>query len=218
MLVVFVIYVFLRSVRATVIPAVAIPVSIIGTFSFLYFAGFSINTLSLLGLVLAIGIVVDDAIVVGESTHVEQSRTGDKLRGAILGAQTLVIPVAFGVLTTIAAFTPLAFLPGPMGQMSRVLPMIVISCLIFSLIEAMLILPAHLGHGRKPLNAEASTLISKGWRRFQGRVAGGLQYVIEQRRRDRRPHSPCSDRPPRARDSDARGRARGARHPKARYE
>ena len=179
LLVLAILAMFLR-LRLAIWVSLGIPISFLGAVILMPMLGLSINFITLLGFIIVLGIVVDDAIVVGESTHVEQSRTGDKLRGAILGAQTLVIPVAFGVLTTIAAFTPLAFLPGPMGQMSRVLPMIVISCLIFSLIEAMLILPAHLGHGRKPLNAEASTLISKSWRRFQGRVAGGLQYVIEQ--------------------------------------
>jgi multidrug efflux pump subunit AcrB len=178
LLVVAILAMFLR-LRLALWVSLGIPVSFLGAVALMPMLGLSINFITLLGFIIVLGIVVDDAIVVGENTHVEQSRTGDKLRGAVLGAQTLVIPVAFGVLTTIAAFTPLAFLPGPMGQMSRVLPMIVISCLVFSLIEAMLILPAHLGHGRKALDNQGSNRISKGWRRFQARVADGLAYVIE---------------------------------------
>jgi len=179
LLVVAILALFLR-LRLALWVSLGIPISFLGAVILMPMLGLSINFVTLLGFIIVLGIVVDDAIVIGENTHVYQSRTGDKLRGAILGAQTLVIPVAFGVLTTIAAFTPMAFLPGPMGQMSRVLPLIVISCLVFSLVEAMLILPAHLGHGRKPLDAEGGTRISKGWRRFQGRVADGLAYVIEQ--------------------------------------
>ncbi len=178
LLVVAILAMFLR-LRLALWVSLGIPISFLGAVALMPMLGLSINFITLLGFIIVLGIVVDDAIVVGENTHVEQTRTGDKLRGAVLGAQTLVIPVAFGVLTTIAAFTPLAFLPGPMGQMSRVLPMIVISCLVFSLIEAMLILPSHLSHGRKPLDHQGSTRISKGWRRFQTRVADGLQYVIE---------------------------------------
>jgi multidrug efflux pump subunit AcrB len=178
LLVVAILAMFLR-LRLALWVSLGIPISFLGAVILMPMLGQTINFISLLGFIIVLGIVVDDAIVVGENTHVQQMRTGDKLRGAILGAQTLVIPVAFGVLTTIAAFTPLAFLPGPMGQMSRVLPFIVISCLVFSLIEAMLILPAHLGHGRKPLDAESRSRVSGGWRRFQSRVAEGLQYVIE---------------------------------------
>jgi multidrug efflux pump subunit AcrB len=178
LLVVAILALFLR-LRLALWVSLGIPISFLGAVALMPMLGQTINFITLLGFIIVLGIVVDDAIVVGENTHVQQTRTGNKLRGAILGAQTLVIPVAFGVLTTIAAFTPLAFLPGPMGQMSRVLPLIVISCLVFSLIEAMLILPAHLGHGRKPLDDEGGSRVSRGWRRFQGRVADGLQYVIE---------------------------------------
>jgi multidrug efflux pump subunit AcrB len=128
--------------------------------------------------IVVLGIVVDDAIVVGENTYTEQERTGEKLRGAIRGAQQIVVPVTFGVLTTIAAFAPLLFIPGPMGRMTRVVPIIVISCLLFSLLESMFILPAHLGHGKKPLNEGPTTRVSMAWKRFQGRVAGALSTLI----------------------------------------
>jgi len=176
-LVVIVLALFLR-LRLALWVSLGIPISFLGAVAMLPVFDISINFISLLGFIIVLGIVVDDAIVVGENAHVEQTRTGDMLRGAILGAQRLVVPVTFGVLTTIAAFGPLAFLPGPMGRMTRVLPIVVISCLVFSVIEAMFILPAHLGHGRAT-EGEGSTPVSRVWRRFQARVASGLAWVID---------------------------------------
>ncbi len=181
-LVVAILALFLR-LRLALWVSLGIPICFLGAVATMPALDLSINFVSLVAFIIVLGIVVDDAIVVGENTHVHQERTGQKLKGAILGAQTIVVPVTFGVLTTIAAFMPLAFLPGPMGRMSRVLPLIVIACLIFSVIEAMFILPAHLGHGRKPLDAPSSNAISAGWRRFQGRIAAGLQNLIETRYR-----------------------------------
>lgn len=178
LLVVIILSLFLR-LRLALWVSLGIPISFLGAVALLPWLDISINFISLLGFIIVLGIVVDDAIVVGENTHVEQARTGETLRGAILGAQTMVVPVTFGVLTTIAAFLPLAVLPGPMGRMTRVLPMVVIACLVFSVIEAMFILPAHLGHGRGPATGEGSTRVSRAWRRFQARIARGLQRVID---------------------------------------
>jgi multidrug efflux pump subunit AcrB len=176
-LVVIVLAMFLR-LRLALWVSLGIPISFLGAVALLPTFDISINFVSLLGFIIVLGIVVDDAIVVGENTHVHQERTGDNLRGAILGAQTIVVPVTFGVLTTIAAFAPLMTLPGPMGRMSRVMPIVVISCLLFSVLEAMFILPAHLGHGKRT-EGEGSTRVSRGWRRFQARVASGLSWVID---------------------------------------
>jgi multidrug efflux pump subunit AcrB len=181
-LVLIVLAMFLR-LRLALWVSLGIPISFMGAVVLMPLLGVSVNFVSLLGFIIVLGIVVDDAIVVGENAHVQQTRTGELLRGAILGAQTIVVPVVFGVLTTIAAFVPLAFLPGPMGRMSRVLPLVVISCLLFSLFEAMFILPAHLGHGRGRPQGEGSNPVSRSWRRFQGRVAAGLEALIENRYR-----------------------------------
>ena len=159
--------------------SLGIPVSFLGAVAVMPELGMTINYVSLLGFIVVLGIIVDDAIVVGESTHTFQEQTGDRLQGAILGAQAMVVPVVFGVLTTMAAFAPMLFLPGPMGLVSRVAPIVVISCLAFSLFEALFILPAHLAHGRKPLDSPPTTAISKQWRRFQQAVARGLAYTID---------------------------------------
>ncbi len=180
LLVVLILSLFLR-LRLALWVSLGIPISFLGAVAVMPAFDLTLNYISLLGFIVVLGIVVDDAIVVGENVHTHQEKTKDKLRGAIEGAQTIVVPVTFGVLTTIAAFAPLLFLPGPMGRMTRYVPMIVIACLLFSLFESMFILPAHLAHGKKPLDHTPTTRVSRAWRRFQEKVAAGLKYVIEKR-------------------------------------
>ena len=109
----------------------------------------SINEISLFAFILVLGIVVDDAIVVGENIYSHQERHGDGLRGSIEGAQEISTPVIFAVLTTVAAFVPLMLVPGMMGKIFRVIPLVVIPCLLFSLVESLQILPSHLSHTPK---------------------------------------------------------------------
>jgi len=115
-LVVFCIFIFLRNFRSTLIPAVAIPISIISTFAAMYFLGFTLNNFTLLALVLAIGIVVDDAIVMLENIfrHIEEGMP--KFQAAILGAKEIILPVIASSLSLIAVFVPIAFMKGQMGQ------------------------------------------------------------------------------------------------------
>jgi len=106
----------------------------------------SINLLSLFAFILVLGIVVDDAIVVGENIYTKMEKGITGLKGAIAGAQEVAKPVIFAVLTTCAAFSPLLSVPGNMGKFMKVIPIIVLAVLLFSLIESLLILPAHLSH------------------------------------------------------------------------
>jgi multidrug efflux pump len=118
-LVVIVIYLFLRSARATVVPAVAIPVSLVGTFAVLYFLGFTVNTLTLMGLVLAIGLVVDDAIVVLENvTRWVESGTARR-EAAHRGMDQIAFAVVAATVSTVAVFLPLAFLSDKTGRLFR---------------------------------------------------------------------------------------------------
>jgi len=116
-LVVLVIFLFLLSVRATLIPMVTIPISLIGAFAIMYFLGFSINTLTLLALVLAIGVVVDDAIVVLENVyrHIEQGL--DPIHAAVKGMREITFAVIAMTLTLATVFAPVAFTPGRTGQL-----------------------------------------------------------------------------------------------------
>ncbi len=116
-LVVAVIFLFLRNWRATLIPFVTIPVSLIGAFIFLYALGFTINTLTLLGLVLAIGLVVDDAIVVLENIHRHIEEGLPPFRAALQGSQEIAFAVVAMTVTLAAVFTPLAFMTGNTGRL-----------------------------------------------------------------------------------------------------
>ena len=117
MLVVAVIFLFLRNWRATLIPFVTIPVSLIGAFIFLYALGFTINTLTLLGLVLAIGLVVDDAIVVLENIHRHIEEGMPPFRAALQGSKEIAFAVVAMTVTLAAVFTPLAFMTGNTGRL-----------------------------------------------------------------------------------------------------
>lgn len=126
--------------------ALGVPVSFLGALCLMAILGISIDGISLFGFIVVIGILVDDAIVIGENVHTLQTRESDLLEAAIRGTQQVSVPVIFGVLTTVAAFTPLLFGPGTIGQIQTIIATVVMCCLIFSLIESQLVLPAHLGH------------------------------------------------------------------------
>ena len=126
--------------------SVGVPVSFLGSLALIALLGLSIDAISLFGFILVLGILVDDAIVVGENVYSHQTRNENWLQAAIQGTQEVSVPVIFGVLTTVAAFTPLLIGPGTIGQIQNVIGTVVICCLIFSLIESQLVLPAHLGH------------------------------------------------------------------------
>ena len=127
----------------------------------------SINMISMFAFVLVLGIVVDDAIVIGENiyTHLEKGKSG--LRAAIDGTQEVAVPVVFAVLTTIAAFSPLLSVPGFMGKIMGVIPIIVIATLVFSLIESLFVLPAHLSHLNAVKSNEKKKNVRNIWSNFQ---------------------------------------------------
>ncbi len=117
LLVILVIFLFLRTLRATLIPLIAIPVSLIGAFIFLYALGFSINVLTLLGLVLAIGLVVDDAIVMLENIQRRIEHGMDAARAALEGSKEIAFAVIAMTLTLVAVFAPLSFMTGNTGRL-----------------------------------------------------------------------------------------------------
>lgn len=123
-----------------------IPISFAGSLLFFPVSDVSINMLSLFAFIVTLGMVVDDAIVVGESIHQKRSEGQGLLEAAIEGAREVASPVLFAILTSCVAFMPLLFIPGVMGKFFRVIPVVVIAVLIVSLIESLLILPAHLSH------------------------------------------------------------------------
>lgn len=146
-LVFFILTLFLR-LKIALWVIVGIPICFLGALWLMPVGPFpvTINMISLFGFILVLGIVVDDAIIIGESVYTKIQADGHTLDNVILGARKVATAATFGVLTTIAAFTPMLFVGGIVGPFFIAMSMVVIFCLIFSLIESKLILPAHLAH------------------------------------------------------------------------
>ncbi len=180
LLVVAVLALFLRF-RLAAWVSLGIPISFLGAVWLMPTLDVSVNLFSLFAFILVLGIVVDDAIIVGENIYTHHQRHGEPLKAAIEGAQEVSVPVVFAVLTTVAAFMPMLAVPGNIGKIMRVMPMIVIPALLFSLVESLWILPAHLSHLRSRDTSEVANGSSRrwGWYRVQSRVVAGLHYVIE---------------------------------------
>ncbi len=124
-------------------------VAFVGGLLFLPAAGISINMISLFGFLIVLGIVVDDAVVVGENVYEHRLEGDDPVRAAIRGTREVAAPVVFSILTNVVAFIPLMFIPGETGKFWRPLPYVVVIVLVVSLVEALYILPAHLAHIRR---------------------------------------------------------------------
>jgi len=156
LLVVLVIFLFLRSVRATLIPFITIPVSLVGAFFFLYVLGFSINVLTLLGIVLAVGLVVDDAIVVLENCHRHVEMGKDPRQASIDGSKEIAFAVIAMSTTLAAVFAPLAFITGNTGKLFTEFALTVAAAVVVSGFVALTLTPmmcsrllvAHGTHGR----------------------------------------------------------------------
>jgi multidrug efflux pump subunit AcrB len=138
--------------------SLGIPISILGSFLFLPSMDLSINIISIFAFIITLGIVVDDAIVAGENIYYYRQRGLGWFEASVRGAREIAKPIIFSVLTNMVAFMPMLFVPGFMGKVFRQIPLVVISVFAVSLIESLLILPAHIGHRKRP---DPSGLI--GW-------------------------------------------------------
>jgi multidrug efflux pump subunit AcrB len=149
----------------------------------------TINMVSLFGFIVVLGIVVDDAIIIGESIYTKIRKDGHTLDNVIDGAHRVAVPATFGVLTTIAAFGPMLFIGGIFGPFFEAISIVVILCLAFSLVESKLILPAHLVHARIPQIDEDDLFdpqrkirlverVPRFFLKIQRHVQHGLQRVI----------------------------------------
>lgn len=174
-LVFFVLTTFLR-LNIALWVMLGIPVSFLGAIWLMPIGPYpvDINMISLFGLILVLGIVVDDAIITAESVHSEVTEKGHSLDNVIRGAHRVAIPATFGVLTTIAAFGPMLLVGGQVAPFFESIGMVVILCLIFSLIESKLILPAHLAHTSMSGKEPKSNWLT----RFQDAVAVRLDKFI----------------------------------------
>ncbi|MBM4149336.1 MAG: efflux RND transporter permease subunit [Lentisphaerae bacterium] len=143
-----------------------IPVSFLGCMLLMPVAGLSINMITMFAFILALGIVVDDAIVVGENIYHYQQEKLSPILAAIRGAREVSSPVGFSILTNIVAFIPLLLLPGMLGRIMGMLPIVVICVFTISWIESLYILPAHLSHGRRREPRGLSGWLHRGQQRF----------------------------------------------------
>ncbi len=154
--------------------AMGIPVAFLGTILFLPIFDASINMVSMFAFILALGIVVDDAIVAGENIYEHRQRGDGLLNSAILGARDIAVPVSFSILTNIVAFLPLLFIPGSFGKVWGVIPVVVITAFLISWVEALFVLPAHLAHVK---DSPGRTRIGRKLHRAQRRIAGSMTWL-----------------------------------------
>ncbi len=190
-LVFIVLSMFLR-MKVAMWVVVGIPITFMGAMALMPLGPWpvTINMMSLFGFIIVLGIVVDDAIIIGESVYTKIRADGHTLDNVIRGAHKVAIPATFGVLTTIAAFAPLLFIGGIAGPFFEAISVVVVLCLFFSLVESKLILPAHLVHAKiSPIDEEdlfnpqryigTREKIPRLFLKFQRRVQHGLAAVIE---------------------------------------
>jgi len=155
---------------------VGLPVAFLGTFFLMPVFGITVNLISLFGFILVLGIVVDDAIVIGESAYTSMRAKGHSIDNILEGVYKVAMPATFGVLTTIAAFIPILMISGIMGEFFASIGWVVTLCLVFSLVESKLILPAHLAHMKIKQYGEDT---HNKFVRFQRFFSEGLHTVID---------------------------------------
>lgn len=175
-LVLIVLALFLRF-RIAIWVAAGIPIALLGGIMLFPAMGISISTLTVMAFILVLGIVVDDAIVVGERIYAHELNAETKRQAAIDGTHEVSVPVIFGVLTTMATFLPLILGGGRLGDFFAVIGYVVILCLLMSIVESQLILPSHLSHRKTSGYAFEKTRFVQGWIRFQTRLADSLGHV-----------------------------------------
>jgi multidrug efflux pump subunit AcrB len=177
LLVLLVLTLFLRF-RLALWVAAGIPVALLGAVSLFPVAGISISTMSVMAFILVLGILVDDAIVVGERVYSQEKRGSPRQEAAINGTLEVTVPVFFGVLTTMATFLPILSIPGPIGGFYRPLGYTVLLALMFSLVESQLILPSHLAH-RSVERTRGNNPIVNRWLALQERISGALEALAQ---------------------------------------
>ena len=173
-LVVIVVFIFLQSWRSTLIPLVAIPVSLIGTFAFMMLFGFSINTLTLLGLVLAVGLVVDDAIVVVENVERQLQEHPDwsRRKATSIAIHEVVGPIIATTLVLQAVFIPTAFLPGITGQLYNQFALTIAFSVGLSSINSLTLSPALCGIFLKPVKEEDRNVVFRAFNNVFDKLIG----------------------------------------------
>ena len=180
LLVILVLGLFLN-LRLSIWVAFGIPFSFLGLFFVEWLLGITINEMSLFGMIMVLGILVDDGIVIGESIWRHWKEGGkDPLSAAVDGTREVIVPVIVSIVTTMVAFAPYFFLYGDLGQYTGQIALVVIFCLAFSLIEAAVILPVHLAHSKALSKRSGGIRGLRGSTGGQNRLRGGLDRFQEQ--------------------------------------
>ena len=175
---VFVVLALFMRLRLAFWVCIGIPVSFLGSLAMMPVFDVSINMITLFAFILVLGIVVDDAIIVAENIHTTQVKRNKGLSGAVRGTHEVLVPVTFGVLTTMAAFAPMLFVDGMMGKLMPVFPLIILPVLFFSLLESTLILPCHLREFRKRRPGGSPNMFIRGWDKFFDSFSHAVDWVI----------------------------------------
>lgn len=156
-----------------------IPISFLGGLLFLPYFGVSINMISMFAFIISLGIVVDDAIIAGENIYEYRERGLSRIEAAIQGAKDVSIPIGFSILTNVAAFLPLYFVPGVMGKIWKVIPLVVITVFLISWVESLLILPAHLAHSKKTNGNPLARVVRKWQEMFSSMLSWFVRRIYE---------------------------------------
>jgi len=168
------------SLRLSFWVAFGIPASFFGMFLLGYLSGLTINMISLFGLIMVIGIVVDDAIVVGEAIFYHRRKGASRIQAVVEGVYEVGLPVMAAVVTSIVAFLPLAYVGGVMGKFIKILPVVVITCLAVSLLECLFVLPVHLNHlPESNREGESRNPFRRRINALHGATSRGLEWFVE---------------------------------------
>ncbi len=174
LILVFVLLGLFLEIRLAFWVTLGIPISFLGSMFIIPLFDVSINMVSLFAFIISLGIVVDDTIVIGENIYRYKQQGFDSFTAAVKGVKEVAMPVTFSVVTNIVTFLPLYFVPGMMGKFFRVIPVVVASVFFISLVEALFVLPAHLGHQR-----ESKNFIINFIARYQKRFSYGFTHFVE---------------------------------------
>lgn len=177
--IVFVILALFLEIRLAFWVMMGMVVAFIGGILVLPVAGVSINMISLFGFLVVLGIVVDDAVVVGENVYEKRQSLNDHEVASVKGTQEVAAPVTFSILTNIVAFVPLMFIPGETGKFWGPLPVVVIIVLALSLVESLFILPAHLAHTRSAEESSGGRGLGRWLHNLQQRFSRGFNRLVE---------------------------------------
>ena len=180
LLIVFLLLWIFLNARLSFWAGLGIPISLSGALAILWAVGGTINLISLFGLIMVLGIVVDDAIVVGEAIYVHRKQGKPPIQAAVDGVSEVGLPITAAVITSIVAFIPLGFVGGIMGKFIAILPLVVIAALAVSLVECLVLLPAHLGDLPDPnMTRQQMNPLARRLETFHRFTSSGLEWFVE---------------------------------------